>query len=141
MTSTRRRASAIAGFGLTLGSILVRAQEKTGAAQTAAPACTAQGPYTPLCGFHGPEDVEVLLDGHHAIVSELPTNMKHSDLPGLLLVDLDSHHVAPLPVDVKPEVGWGEAACQAPPRNFGTHGIHVAKRTTKPVSALSLEAR
>ena len=82
----------------------------------------------PLCGFHGPEDVEVLPDGHHAIVSELSANMKHSDLPGLLLVDLDSHDVAPLPVDVKPEAGWGEAACVSPPRNFGTHGIHVAKR-------------
>ena len=57
-------------------------------------------------------------DGQHAIVSELPANMKHSD----------SHQVAPLPVDVKPEAGWGEAACVSPPRNFGTHGIHVAKR-------------
>ena len=128
MTSTHKWAVAIVGLSLALCSVLARAQEKTGAAQTAVPACTAQGQYTPLCGFHGPEDVEVLPDGHHAVVSELPANMKHSDLPGLLLVDLDSHYVAPLPVDVKPEAGWGEAACVSPPRNFGTHGIHVAKR-------------
>lgn len=106
-----------------------RAQSKPEAARLTAPTCAASGRFKPICGLHGPEDIELLPDGRHAIVSELPANMKHSDLPGWMLVDLHSHTVMPLPIDSRPEAGWGEAACTAPSRNFGTHGIHLAKRS------------
>lgn len=111
-----------------LVNVLCHAQEHVGHAGQTAPSCAASGKYTPLCGLHGPEEMELLPDKHHAIVSELPADMKHSDEPGLMLVDLDSKQVEPLPIETKPEPGWGEVACTTPPRNFGTHGIHLSTR-------------
>lgn len=92
------------------------------------PSCSPSGRYTPVCGLHGPEDMELLPDKRHAIVSELPANMKRSDRPRVMLVDLVRHSARPLPIDIRPEPGWGEASCTAPPENFATHGIHLSKR-------------
>ena len=44
-------------------------------------------------------------------------------------VDLVPHQAERLAVDTRPEPGWGETGCVAPPRNFGMHGLHLSKRS------------
>jgi hypothetical protein len=94
-------------------------------------ACEAVGPARPICGFHDPEDLELLPDGRGLLVSEFgameggrPGAIAHLDLASearsVLYRGGDGGEVAP---------GWGDPACPGPPSaELSPHGIHLARR-------------
>jgi SMP-30/Gluconolactonase/LRE-like region len=92
------------------------------------PPCVASSGITPICGVHAPEDIELLPDDRHLLISEFPADFSRVAGDGLLLVDLATHRVQPLMVSTHPETGWGERGCNAPPTHFGSHGIHLSTR-------------
>ncbi len=96
--------------------------------QNTPPPCVASKGLTPICGVRAPEDIELLPDGRHLLISEMPEDFSWATGDGLLLVDLATHHVQPLLVSTHPEAGWGEIGCNAPPAHFGSQGIHLSKR-------------
>ncbi len=63
------------------------------------------------------------------MISELGGDFIHADDPALLVLDLATDRVHPLPMHSKPASGWGEDSCTAPPTHLGSHGIHLSKRT------------
>ena len=105
-----------------------QAWSESNAKNGTAPPCVASHGITPICGVHGPEDIEVLPDGKHLLVSELAGDFIHAVDPALLVVDLATDRVHALPMQSKPETGWGEDSCKAPPAHMGSHGIHLSKR-------------
>lgn len=92
------------------------------------PPCVASNGITPICGVHAPEDIELLPDDRHLLISEFPADFSRVTGDGLLLVDLATHRIQPLMVSTLPETGWGERGCNAPPTHFGSHGIHLSTR-------------
>jgi sugar lactone lactonase YvrE len=112
-------------FATLLGS---QAGSQSNAKLATAPPCVASQGITPICGVHGPEDIEVLPDGKHLLISELAGDFVHAADSALLLVDLATDRVHSLPMRSKPESGWGEDSCTAPPAHLGSHGIHLSKR-------------
>jgi hypothetical protein len=92
------------------------------------PPCVASNGLTPICGVRAPEDIELLPDGRHLLVSEMPEDFGWATDGGLLLVELATHHVQPLVVSTHHETGWGERGCNGPPTHLGSHGIHLSKR-------------
>jgi SMP-30/Gluconolactonase/LRE-like region len=92
------------------------------------PPCVASNGITPICGVHAPEDIELLPDDKHLLISEFPADFSRATGDGLLLVDLATRHVQPLMVSTHSEIGWGERSCYGPPAHFGSHGIHLSKR-------------
>jgi hypothetical protein len=95
--------------------------------EAAPPPCAASGAITPICGVHGPEDIELTPDGKHLVISEMPEHFDHP-ARGLMLVDLATDRVEPLPISSNFETGWGDATCTEPPTQIGSHGIHLSKR-------------
>jgi sugar lactone lactonase YvrE len=94
------------------------------------PPCTRSKEIQPICGMHGPEDIELTPDGKYLLISELPPDFTHpASGDGLLLVDLADNRVRPLRITSEPETAWGEPSCTAPPGQLGSHGIHVSKRS------------
>ena len=122
--------SLTAGVLLLLGSIASAqpAPSQSIPQSASPPACVASNGITPICGVHAPEDIELLPDGQHILISELPADFSCVTGEGLLLVDLATRRVQPLIISTHPETGWGEGACNAPPTHFGSHGIHFSKR-------------
>jgi hypothetical protein len=97
--------------------------------QNAAPLpCVASNGITPICGVHAPEDIELLPDDRHLLISEFPADFSRVTGDGLLLVDLATHRVQTLTISTHPETGWGDRGCNAAPAHFGSHGIHLSKR-------------
>ncbi|AWV05654.1 hypothetical protein DM992_41195 (plasmid) [Burkholderia sp. JP2-270] len=83
--------------------------------------------YTLIDGFTGPEDIVLMPDQAHLLVSELPADFTHPTGPALMLVDLSSDLARPMTIHLRPEKGWGDPDYEPPPR-FGTHGLHVSQR-------------
>jgi hypothetical protein len=94
----------------------------------APPSCVPSNGITPICGVRAPEDIELLPDDRHLLISEFSADFSRATGDGLLLVDLATRHVQPLMVSTHSEIGWGERSCNAPPAHFGSHGIHVSRR-------------
>jgi hypothetical protein len=118
-------------LGLAMSASIVSARHgpSHSTPQNAAPLpCVASNGITPICGVHAPEDIELLPDDRHLLISEFPADFSRVTGEGLLLVDLTTHRVQPLMVGTHPETGWGEKGCNAPPAHFGSHGIHLSKR-------------
>ncbi|MFM0304958.1 hypothetical protein PQQ99_33095 [Paraburkholderia sediminicola] len=124
--TTVRRISVIFVLGLMFGfadpAIAVAPRD------AAPPSCNPVGPISPICGVHGPEDIEQTPDGRHLVMSELPEHFDHP-ARGLVLMDLATDHVASLPISSKFEAGWGDPSCIAPPAQIGSHGIHLSTRS------------
>jgi hypothetical protein len=121
--------SATAGMLLLLVSVVgARHASSQNRPQNTPPPCVATDGLTPICGVRAPEDIELLPDGSHLLISEMPEDFSRARGDGLLLVDLTTHHVQPLVVSTHPEAGWGERGCNAPPMHFGSQGIHLSKR-------------
>lgn len=92
--------------------------------------CDTIGPATPLCGFQNPEDLALLPDRRHVLVSEYGDAGAR---PGRIsLLDLDTGEHAALFAGGEP-VGpgpWGAPDCDGPPSTaFSPHGIHLSKRS------------
>jgi hypothetical protein len=129
MTTNTWAISLTAGVVLLLGCIAGgHSASCESVAQNAAPPCVSSNGITPICGVHAPEDIELLSDNKHLLISEFPADFSRVTGDGLLLVDLATHRVQPLIVSAHPEPGWGERGCSAPPTHFGSHGIHLSKR-------------
>jgi hypothetical protein len=101
--------------------------------------CDAIGAATPLCGFQNPEDLALLPDGRHVIVSE------YGDAgvrPGRIsLLDLTTRQHESLyagggPAGPGP---WGAADCGPPSEAFSPHGIHLSKRADGPLQLLVVQ--
>jgi hypothetical protein len=115
-------------LSLALSSINVLAADTRPPAEPQS--CVTTNGAVSVCGLVGPEDVELLKDGHTLVVSELPADFAHPHGPGLMLVDLASNTSRPLPIRVDREAGWGDESCTAPPSvGLSTHGIHLSTRT------------
>jgi len=115
---------------LLLGSIVsanYASSQSTPQNTTPAP-CVASNGITPICGVHAPEDIELLPDDRHLLISEFPADFSRVTGDGLLLVDLATHRVQSLIVSTHPETSWGERSCNAQPTHFGSHGIHLSRR-------------
>src|SRR5215510_431131 len=89
--------------------------------------CEPIGHAAPLCGFQNPEDLALLPDGRHVVVSE------YGDVglrPGRIsLLDLASGGHESLFAG-GPSAGpgtWGDPHCEAPAL-CSPHGIHLSKR-------------
>jgi hypothetical protein len=91
--------------------------------------CDAIGAATPLCGFQNPEDLALLPDRRHVLVSEYGDAGAR---PGRIsLLDLNTGEHASLFAGGEPaEPGpWGAPDCKGPPSTaFSPHGIHLSKR-------------
>lgn len=94
--------------------------------------CDPIGNATPLCGFQNPEDLALLPDGRHVLVSEYGTNRD----PGrIALLDLDTRARVVLyeggsegSDDASTET-WGADECPGPPSSaFSPHGIDLDRR-------------
>jgi hypothetical protein len=91
--------------------------------------CDRIGSATPVCGFQNPEDLALLPDGRHVIVSEYGDGGAR---PGRIsLLDLASGQHESLyagggPAGPGP---WGAPDCGPPSTAFSPHGIHVSKRS------------
>ena len=81
-----------------------------------------------LCGWQKPEDMELLPDGRHLVVSQMAAG--HGSVAGsLALLDTrdGSKQVWPM-AEVAVSDGWGDADCAAPdPSIFAPHGIHLSR--------------
>jgi hypothetical protein len=91
--------------------------------------CQAVGNLVPLCGWQRPEDMELLPDGEHIIVSQMEEH--HGAIAGsialLRVSDLNKLRLDHTQVDVTQD--WGSDQCnEPPPTNFAPHGIHLSKR-------------
>lgn len=123
--TTVRRFSVIFVLGLMFG---IADPAIAVAPRDAAPtSCNPVGAISPICGVHGPEDIELTPDRRHLVISELPEHFDHP-ARGLVLMDLATDHSAPLPISRQFESGWGDPSCTVPPAQIGSHGIHLSKR-------------
>jgi len=93
--------------------------------------CDPVGPARPICGFHNPEDLELLPDGKHLLVGEFGS-MEGERAGAIALLDLaneartvlyrggDGGNATP---------GWGDPGCPGPPPpEMSPHGIHLSRR-------------
>src|SRR6266853_1116789 len=100
--------SATAGMLLLLLSIVgTRHASSQNTPQDTPPPCVASNGLMPICGVRAPEDIELLPDGRHLLISEMPEDFRRATGDGLLLVDLATNHVQPLIVSTHPKAGWG----------------------------------
>lgn len=111
--------AAVSKRGALAGAILTLA-----AACLAAPALADDG--TPIFGFAGPEDLELLPAGHSIMVSNFYHDAQRPG--GLMVLDTTTDKAKPLPMTTAKLAGWGDPSCVAPPSVIGSHGIHFSKR-------------
>lgn len=91
--------------------------------------CQAVGNLVPLCGWQRPEDMELLPDGDHIIVSEMEED--HGAVAGslALLRVSDSNKLRLDHAQADLSQVWGSDQCnEPPPANFAPHGIHLSQR-------------
>ncbi|HQR03370.1 MAG: hypothetical protein JSR19_12440 [Proteobacteria bacterium] len=122
---------------LLIRALVLGAMWGTGVVLAAAP-CTPRGDLRPYCGFHQPEDLEPLADGHHLLVSQMNLNPTPTGFlwkPGKIsLLDTVSGKIRdlyPQPgvAGSKPTAGWGDPSCPgAIGAEFSPHGIHLSRR-------------
>jgi hypothetical protein len=98
--------------------------------QYAAPlSCFVSNGIMPICGVHAPEDIELLPDERHLLISEFPADFSRVTGDGLLIVDLATHRVQPLMVGTHPEAGWVREAATRRPRIL-VHMESISQRGT-----------
>ena len=88
----------------------------------------------PICGFHNPEDLSLLEDGHRLVVSQFGSMTDQAAAGSLVVLDLENEQIQlayPLPTsntEATPAAGWGDPLCPGPPQPFNPHGIDMARR-------------
>ncbi len=93
--------------------------------------CDPIGAAAPLCGYQNPEDLALLPDGRHVLVSEYGGFGEAGARSGRIsLLDLESGEHTSLFAGGEPTAPgpWGEADCSGPSTAFSPHGIYLAKR-------------
>jgi hypothetical protein len=97
-------------------------------------ACEDRDGLHPVCGFRNPEDMALVGDGSHLIVSEMGA-LLDADEPGRIsLVDLASEtrrvvYPGSRPRQSAPEPGWGDPGCPREAHaDLNPHGIDLAVR-------------
>jgi hypothetical protein len=89
------------------------------------------GAARPICGFRNPEDLELLPDGKHLLVSEFGS-MEGERAGALALLELESEARTVLyrgGDGGSLAAGWGDPACPGPPpAEMSPHGIHLSRR-------------
>jgi hypothetical protein len=94
---------------------------------TDVPACTAAGNVTPICGLLAPEDIELLPDGQHLLISQAGRAPDHAD-GGLFVLNLQTKAVQALPITAGHQPGWGDADCTEPFTQHAGHGLQLTRR-------------
>jgi hypothetical protein len=100
--------------------------------------CDAIDDKVPLCGWQRPEDMELLPDGEHIIVSEMEE--EHGAIAGHLSL-LNTKTSKRIELDHSNrdsnELLWGDSDCNVPPAdNLAPHGIHLSLRDDQRVLLL-----
>jgi hypothetical protein len=102
--------------------------------------CNPVGRAKPLCGYQNPEDLALLPDGRHVIVSEYGDAGAR---PGRLsMLDLGTREHTILFAGGEPQGAgpWGARDCEGPPSSaFSPHGIHLSKRADGLLQLLAVQ--
>ena len=89
--------------------------------------CESRGDLEPICGLQAPEDLAVLPDQRHILLSQFGSMGESSGSIGLF--DTDTKTTKNLFPNQEPASHtelWGDAACATPPgRKFSPHGTHL----------------
>jgi hypothetical protein len=99
-----------------------------GAQAPALPACGDQADMQAICGVQAPEDLEVTPDGRYLVVTQYASFRRPGAITDLLLLDLRSRKLQPLPATSKRLAGWGDPSCQAP-AVLAPHGTSLVHRS------------
>jgi len=90
--------------------------------------CDPTGGARPYCGFQNPEDLALLPDGRHLLVSEYGGGRGPGRISQLDTVTGERRVLFAGALDAPAGV-WGSPACPGPPtRAFSPHGIHLDRR-------------
>ena len=93
--------------------------------------CKPIGTATPICGWQNPEDMAILPDGQHVIVSEY--GGQNGEMTGTLaLLDLETNlrQVLYSGGSGLSRGDWGQQECtETSQQAFSPHGIHLSERT------------
>ncbi len=103
--------------------------------------CEAARGITPVCGFQNPEDLAVLADDRHVLVSQFGGMGPEVEPGSLALFDTETGRLSvlfPPPSgtdaaaprsDAEPSGDWGASDCPGPPPpEFAPHGIDLVQR-------------
>lgn len=89
-------------------------------------ACTAIGSLKQICGLQSPEDMELLPDGKHILISEMVGNKNQ---PGKFAVlDVVSGELVNVALQRPVHADWGDIGCKQRSREqLSPHGIHLSR--------------
>lgn len=89
-------------------------------------ACTTIGSLKQICGLQSPEDMELLPDGRHILISEMAGDRNQ---PGKFAVlDVVSGELADVALQRAVHADWGDSGCkQRSPEQVSPHGIHLSR--------------
>lgn len=94
--------------------------------------CEPIGNATPLCGYQNPEDLALLPDDRHVLVSEYGIEGRSPGRLSLLDLETGRRHLLYEGGGASGSDGagtWGDAACPGPPSPaFSPHGIDLSRR-------------
>jgi hypothetical protein len=91
--------------------------------------CDPIGPATPLCGFQNPEDLALLPDGRHVLVSEYGGGDARPGRISLLDLETSARQILFAGGEPAAPGPWGASDCNGPPSPaFSPHGIHLSRR-------------
>jgi hypothetical protein len=113
--------------GLAL-AMTAAASAQQGAQAPALPPCGDHSEMQAICGVQAPEDLEVTPDGRYLVVTQYASFRRPGAITGLLLLDLKTQQLQPLPVASRRLAGWGDPSCQEPAA-LAPHGTSLVHRT------------
>jgi len=91
--------------------------------------CNPIGPAIPLCGFQNPEDLALLPDRRHVLVSEYGGGDARPGRISLLDLETSARRILFAGGEPVAPGPWGAPDCIGPPSPaFSPHGIHLAQR-------------
>ena len=103
------------------------------------PGCDTVGNAQAVCGFPAPEDIDVMPDGRHLLLSPFGGIEGEHPQP-LYLFDTDSLEASPIAFrEETSPARWDDELCPANPGSlFGAHGVHVSRRADGPWQLLAV---
>lgn len=81
-----------------------------------------------ICGVTAPEDLETTPDRKFLVVTQYASFRTRGATSDLLLLNLATRQLTPLPVAIDRKAGWGDPACQ-PPGGLSPHGTSLTRRS------------
>jgi hypothetical protein len=113
-------------WGLAL-LVAVNAYAQQNAAPTPLIACGLHPDMNVICGVRASEDLELTPDGRYLIVAQYPSFRTPGATADLVLLNLKTQQLQPLPVTSMSTRGWGDASCPAPVA-LSPHGTSLTRR-------------